>query len=164
MPWVRKILSYAAAVLLTTALACAFSSHFVLWALSVDLGVEIGVGRWLATIAGDVLGMGPLYGVVVAVAFCIALPVAALVVGMLRRAGVAWLGLRPLGFGTGGAAAMLAALFIIRLLVEELPVAGARTPLGLAAQALAGAVGGCLFAWLTNRAQGESKPSAQVRR
>lgn len=160
MPWVRKILSYAAAVLLTTVLACAFSSHFVLWALSADLGVEIGVGRWLATMAGDVLGMGPLYGGIVAVAFGIALPVAALIVGTLCRAGVAWLGLRPLGFAAGGAAAMLTALFVIRLLLEESPVAGARTPLGLAAQALAGAVGGHLYARLTKGAAEGSASTA----
>ena len=159
MPWVRKILGYAAAVLLTTGLACAFSSHFVLWALS-DLGVEIGVGLWLATMAGDVVGTAPLYGGIIAVALGIAFPVAALIVKMLRRMGVAWRGLRPLGFTAGGAAAMLTALFVVYLLVEELPVAGASTSFGLAAQALAGAAGGLLFAWLTNRAQGESTPSA----
>ena len=155
MRWVRGILSYAAAVVLTTVLACAFSGHLVLWALSEDLGVAIGAGRWLATLAKDVVGMAPFYGGVIAVAFLIAFPVAALIVKWLRLRGVASPRLSHVGFTAAGAVAMLAMLLILRGLLEVTPVAGARTAVGLAAQALAGAAGGLLFAWLRNRTTGE---------
>lgn len=156
MRWLRGILSYAAAVVLTTVLACAFSSHFVLWALSEVPGVAIGAGRWLAALATDLVGMAPFYGGVIAVAFLIAFPVAALIIKGLRLKGVASPRLSHVGFTSAGAVAMLAALFILNGLLEVMPVAGARTPAGLAAQILAGAVGGFLFAWLTNRASDES--------
>lgn len=158
MRWLRGILSYAAAVVLTTVLACAFSSHFVLWALS-DLGVAIGAGRWLATLATDLVGMGPFYGGVIAVAFLIAFPVAALIIKGLRLKGVASPRLSHVGFTSAGAVAMLAALLILSSLLEVMPVAGARTPVGLAAQILAGVAGGFLFAWLTNRKSDESATS-----
>ena len=158
MRWVRGILAYAAAVVLTTALACMSSAHFVLWALSADLGIEIGLGRWLATMAKDAIGMGPFYGGIIAFAFLIALPVAALIIKWLRRRGHAGLNLHYIGFVSAGAVAVLTALLTVQGLLEVMPVAGARTAVGLAAQILAGALGGLLFARLTRGlAEGSSE-------
>lgn len=149
MNWLRRIGGYAAAVALATALACAFSTHFVLSALQ-GLGVAIGAGLWLATMGRDLLGMGPLYGAIIALGFLVALPVASLILWLLRRWGMAPRGLPSFGFAIAGAVAVPTALLAIQGLLGEMPVAGARTPLGLAAQALAGAIGGLAYPWLAH--------------
>lgn len=158
MNWLRRIGGFAASVALATALACVFSTHFVLSALA-DLGVAIGAGRWLATMGQDLLGMGPFYGAVIAFGFLIAFPVASLILWLLRRWGVQPRGLPSIGFTAAGAVAVLAALMVIQGLLGEMPVAGARTPLGLAAQALAGALGGLAYPWLA----GASRKAAASR-
>ena len=158
MNWLRRIGGYAASVALATALACVFSTHFVLSALG-DLGVAIGAGLWLATMGRDLLGMGPLYGAIIAFGFLIAFPVASLILWRLRHWGMEPQGLPSIGFAIAGAAAVLTALLTMQGLLGDMPVAGARTPLGLAAQALAGAIGGLAYPWLA----GASRKTAASR-
>jgi hypothetical protein len=89
--------------------------------------------------------MGPIYALFVA---------AALLLGFLLT-GFLWPRARlsrPLSYAVGGAAAMAAMLLIMSAVLGITMVAGARTPLGFAAQCAAGALGGLVFAALTRRA------------
>lgn len=143
MIWLRRIVAYFAAVATTAVLGCIASTHFVLRGLT-ELGVSIDFGKRLHAIGHDVLGMGPLLGVLVAFCFLIAYPVAALVVRFLPR-------LRTAGYSAAGAVAILVALYAMEAALATMPIAGARTPMGLAAQGVAGAAGGLVFALLSSR-------------
>ena len=143
MTWLRRIVAYFAAVGATAVLGCIASTHFVLRGLT-ELGVSIGFGEWLSTIGHDVLGMGPMLGILVAVCFLIAFPVAALIVRFLPN-------LRTVGYVAAGGVAILVALYSMEAALATVPIAGARTPLGLAAQGVAGAAGGFVFALLSRR-------------
>ena len=143
MTWLRRIVAYFAAVAATAVLGCIASTHFVLRGLT-ELGVSIGFGEWLSTIGHDVLGMGPMLGILVAVCFLIAFPVAALIVRFLPN-------LRTVGYVAAGGVAILVALYSMEAALATVPIAGARTPLGLAAQGVAGAAGGFVFALLSRR-------------
>ena len=145
MTWLRRIVAYFAAVATTAVVGCIASTHFVLRRLTA-LGVSIGFGDWFHALGHDVLGMGPLLGVLVAICFLIAFPVAALVVRFLPS-------LRTVGYMAAGAVAILVALHAMETALATVPIAGARTPLGLAAQGVAGAVGGLVFALLSRNRQ-----------
>lgn len=143
MTWLRRIVAYFAAVGATAVLGCIASTHFVLRGLT-ELGVSIGFGEWLRAFGHDVFGMGPMLGILVAFCFLIAFPVAALIVRFLPN-------LRTVGYVAAGGVAILAALYSMEAALATVPIAGARTPLGLAAQGVAGAVGGFVFALLSGR-------------
>lgn len=143
MRWLRRIVAYFAAVATTAVLGCLASTHFVLRGLT-DLGVTISFGDWFYAVRHDVLGMGPLLGVLAAVCFLIAYPVAALIVRFVPS-------LRAVGYVAAGAAAILVAHYAMEAALATVPIAGARTPSGLAAQGVAGAAGGLVFALLSSR-------------
>ena len=143
MIWLRRIVAYFAAVATTAVLGSIASTHFVLRGLT-ELGVSIDFGKQLHAFGHDVLGMGPMLGVLVAFCFLIAYPVAALVVRFLPR-------LRTASYSAAGAVAILVALYAMETALATMPIAGARTPLGLAAQGVAGAAGGLVFALLSSR-------------
>lgn len=145
MIWLRRIVAYFAATATTAVLGCIASTHFVLRGLT-ELGVSIDFGDRLYAFGHDVLGMGPMLGVLVAVCFLIAYPVAALVVRFLPS-------LRTAGYMAAGAVAIFVALYAMETALATVPIAGARTPLGLAAQGVAGAAGGLVFALLSRSRQ-----------
>ena len=146
---IRQIAGFVVAVAVTAVGSSALSSHFVMRGLE-DLGVAIPLGDRLAMYWHDVLGMSPIAGLVAGVGFLIALPVAALIIRFLPA-------LRTLGYVLAGAAAMGAALLLMQSVLGMMPMAGARTAGGLAAQAVAGALGGYVFARLT---RGGGRPGA----
>ena len=143
MIWLRRIVAYFAAVAATAVLGCVASTHFVLRGLTA-LGVSIGFGDRLQAFGHDVLGMGPMLGILVAVCFLIAFPVAALVVRFLPN-------LRTAGYIAAGGIAILVALYSMEAALATVPVAGARTLSGMAAQGAAGAFGGFVFALLSRQ-------------
>lgn len=149
MSWLRRIVALVAAIAATAVLGSLASTHFVLLGLT-ELGAHIGFADRLYAYGHDVAGMAPLFGSLVAVGFLIAFPVAALVVRFLPR-------LRTWGYVAAGATAILVILLGMETALAAMPIAGARTALGLAAQGFAGAVGGLVFAQISaeSRALGD---------
>jgi hypothetical protein len=140
----RILFAFIAAVVVTTVLATAASTQFVLAGL-VHLGANIALGTRLETTLHDIAGMGPLYGALILIAFATAMAVAGLVV---RYALPAW---RAIGYPLAGAVAMLTTLYLLESVLGMMPIAGARTTAGFVVQVLIGAVGGWLFLVLLPR-------------
>ena len=144
MRLLRRLLGFAAAVPIAAGLGCLASSHFVLLAL-LDLNVQISwADRW-AAYRHDLLGLGPLMGLVFGIALLVGLPVGALGIRLLPS----FRGNRLCGYALAGALAVLAALLTLQAVFGTMPLAGARSWLGLAAQTLAGAGGGAVFTVLS---------------
>lgn len=134
----RRLVGFALAVLVTAALSSLIQTLRVHAGLSA-MGVEIPLGLRLSAISHDLLGFAPTYAAIVAAGFLIAF----LVVGLIRRyasrAG-RWL------HALAGGAAILTALLTMEALLGMSVIAGARGTLGIALFALAGVIGGALFA------------------
>jgi len=127
-------------------LGCAGSAQFMLAGLA-QLGIEMSLAQRLSTTFSDIVGMGPTYTIIAAVAFLPAFGIAA----VLMR----WVpGPRPFWFAVAGGAAIVTAILIIRQVTDGATIiGGARTPLGLVVQAGAGAAAGCLFGWILRRSK-----------
>lgn len=138
----RVIIGFILAVAATAILATAFSTQFVLAGLS-RFGTEIDMGMRLEMTLQDIAGMGPVYGILIALGFLIAFGVAALTLRLLPawRAGV---------YMAAGAGALCAILLgAEQAFFGNQIISGARDTAGIIAQAVAGGVGGWLFARLT---------------
>ena len=140
---IRILGRYIFAVLLSYSLASLFSTQSVVASL-YDLDIPVTwAERWQMSLH-DLAAMAGMFLPMVAAGFAIALPMAA------------WLGRRlparrSLLYALAGAAGLIAIHLSLETAFDLIPVAGARTPLGLAAQAVAGAVGGYCFAALGRR-------------
>ena len=130
----RALGAYVTAVVVTYAFAAVAATQSVMARLA-DMGVEVGMATRLQTTFQDLVGMAAMYLPIIAAAFAVAFPVAAVVSRYLPR----W---RGLGYPLAGGVAILAVHFILNQTFNITPVAAARTPLGLAFQALAGVLGG----------------------
>ncbi len=136
--WLKVPVAYLAAIAAAAVLGCIASTQFVLAGLA-GFGMEVSFVDRLSTTVHDVIGMGPLYALIAAVAFLPAFGIAA----VLMR----WVpGSRPFWFAVAGAASILTAILVIRFVVGGTVIGGARTAPGLLVQALAGGVAGWLFA------------------
>ena len=140
---IRQIVGFVVAVAVTAVGSSFFSSHFVLRGLE-SLGVDVEFADRFAMYAHDVAGMSLMAGAVAGTGLLIAFPVAALIVRFLPK-------LRTLGYVLAGVAAMVVALMTMQSVLGMMPMAGARTWGGLAAQGVAGALGGYVFARMTLR-------------
>jgi hypothetical protein len=139
----RALLAYVAAVLVAYVLAAIAATQHVMARLA-DMGVAVTLGDRLGTTLHDLASMAPTYLPILAIAFAIALPVAAGVIRLAPR----W---RWLGYPLAGGVAVLAIHVTLNQLFDITPVAAARTVLGLTVQVLGGAVGGWLFGAMTRR-------------
>ncbi len=136
----RIPVAYAVAVAVAAVLGCAGSTQSVLAGLQ-GLGIDVPLADRLSATVHDIVGMGPLYALIAAVAF---LPAFAIAATLLR-----WVpGPRPFWFAVAGGAAIVSAILIIRYVVGGTVIGGARSASGLLVQALACAVAGWLFARL----------------
>lgn len=135
--------AFALAVLCAAVLGCLASTHFILAELAA-LGVSVPLVDTLAVSGHDLIGLGPVLVILYAGALCPGFLVAAYV---QRRVP----GPRTLWFSLSAALAVFALLAGARVILGGMPIAGARTTAGLLAQALAGAVAGWLYAYLTRR-------------
>ena len=140
---IRQIVGFVVAVAVTAVGSSFLSSHFVLRGLE-SLGVDVEFADRFAMYAHDVAGMSLMAGAVAGTGLLIALSVAALIVRFLPS-------LRTLGYVLAGTAAMVGALLAMQSVLGMMPMAGARTWGGLAAQGVAGALGGYVFARITLR-------------
>ena len=135
----RVLGAYLAAVLVTHAGAVIAHTQSVMASLA-DMGVDVSLEERLGATFHDLLGMAPLFLPILAVALGVAFAVA----GAIIRRVPHW---RPLGYSLAGGLAVLAVHVVLYQTFSITPIAGARSALGLTAQALAGAFGGWVF-WL----------------
>ena len=136
----KIILAFICAVLSTALIASIFSTQSVVASLE-----EIGINRDMLTrlkMTVTDLASIKLLGLIVAACFLIGFLVAKFAQGWLGGSRLYW-------FIAAGATAWLCALLLMSYQLQLMPLAGARTNVGLLVQAMAGAVGGFLFAKMT---------------
>ena len=134
---IRSVSAFVAAVLVAYAMGAVLATQHVLAQLTM-LGMNIDFGVWLHATLHDLIGMFPTYGVLIAAAFLIALPV----VLLICRGRPGW---RRIGYITGFFTAIMAMHLLMPLVLNVHPVAATRFFSGLIQQGLAGAVGGYVF-------------------
>jgi hypothetical protein len=141
----RAIVVFVLVLALTVVLGSTAHSLFIMdaWANAVAQGTgsappAIGIAERTSWITHDIIGMAPLYTVLVGIAFLIAFSAA----GLLARV----TGLRAIVFAVAGAVAMLILFMTLKAELGTVGVFGARGTMGLAAQAAVGAFAGLLFA------------------
>lgn len=118
------------------------STQFVL----AGLGGGVGIADRLSMTMFDLANMFA-YLVIILIGFAIAFPIATFLKPRLPR-------LAPYAYPLAGAAAVLMALGLMYRVYETIPISGARGVLGLAAQGLAGAIGGWAYAKIRLRVRG----------
>ncbi len=141
---IRSIFAFVIAVLVAYSIGAFLATQHVLGALT-ELGMDITFGVWAEATAHDLVSMFPTYGPLIAVAFAIAIPVAALIC----RPRNGW---HRTGYISACFAAVLVMHLLLPLALDVTPVAAARITGGLLQQGLAGAVGGYVF-YLLGRAR-----------
>ena len=144
MKWLKGVMAFGLAVVITAVAGAVVHSQFIV-ANMAEMGHPVALGDRIAWTGHDIVGMFSTYAPIIALAFVLAFPIAAHVSRRLNR-------LRTFGYTLAGAAAIVCALLVMKQMLDISGVAGARTALGIAAQGLAGALGGWLFA-LTSRAR-----------
>lgn len=141
MNYRRLIGGFVAAVLATIVVASVVHSHFTIRGLRA-VGAEIGPSDAAQLAWGDLIGLAPTLGAVIAIALLVGFIVAAIVLRYVRLP-------RWVGYAVAGMAAMLVALWLMQLQFDITPIGTARTAGGLMSLGLAGALGGLLFTWFT---------------
>ncbi len=150
---IRISVVFVLAVIATITLACIIGTQFVLAAHS-EVGIAIPFTVRIANTWYDLINLGFLpsqafrfsYGQMIFVGLLIAFIAAAGVSHFLPQ-------FRIIIFTVAGAVAILTQLGLSFFSFEVMLFAFARTPMGLAGQTLAGAVGGWLFAKYTARGE-----------
>lgn len=142
----RVLIAFVAAVVVATAAACVIGTQFVLAALS-GVGAEIPLADRLATTWHDLIYFGfipsPAFGF--SYAWVIAI---SLVIAFLAAAAVSYFlpQFRKAIYAVAGGVAIVTFLGSSISVFGGVPFAFGQTPLGLISQAVAGAVGGWVFA------------------
>lgn len=146
--FIRFVLGLLGGALATYIFGTAVNSQFVMNAH----GVPVAWGDRLNMTLFDISSMLP-YFVIIAVSFLIAFLIAALLKRFLPR-------LANIAYPIAGAAAIGAALGLMYLTFQTIPISGARSTFGFLAQMAAGALGGWVFGKI---AQKKALPSGLVR-
>jgi hypothetical protein len=140
----KLFLKFILSVLIATLLASLFSTQFVIAALESS-GAQVGWGDRIGMTLYDLGHLGLLYGIFIFIGLAIAFLVAALIYRFAKTK-------RPLIYVVAGMACFVVMLYLMQAVFFGVPIiAGARTGMGLAFQALAGGLGGYVFAHLTRR-------------
>lgn len=143
----RTIGGYLAAVLVAVVAASIVHTLFVAQGLR-DVGIDIPPPVALRTAGGDLVGLAPTLGPVVAIALLLGFLIAAVARRFVKLA-------RPLAFALAGAAAMATALWLMKLAYNGItPLASARTGAGFLALCAAGALGGLIFTGVSRDRRG----------
>lgn len=138
-----RLMAWLLAVAVAYLLATVTATQAVVASLQ-GMGVDVGFGLRLSMTLRDVAGMAPMFLPMVAFALLIAFMTAALLCRWLAR----WR--LPL-YLLAGAAALVSIHLGLHLAFGITPIAVARSPAGLALQALAGAAGAYCYLWSTRR-------------
>ena len=136
----RIIATFVVAVLAAALLASLFSTQFVIAGLH-GVGVVVPLGVRLNMTLGDFNSLRSLLPVVAA-CFIVGFSVAALCFRILKGNRVIW-------FSVAGGCALVCTLLLMSYVMQLMPVAGARTSFGLFTQFIAGALGGFVYARLS---------------
>ncbi len=134
---------YLAAVATAYLLASITATQSVIHSLR-GLGVEISIGERASMTLQDIGGMAGMFLPMVAFGLLIAFMATALICRY-------WSQWRLPLYITAGAAALLCIHLALNLAFEITPVAIARTPAGLLVQSIAGAAGGFIYVYLSDR-------------
>lgn len=138
----RLLFCFVLAVIATAIAGTIVQSHFNMRSLAL-LDVTVPLYERLLVTLHDLNAFLPMYGLIVAVAFALAFPVAAGLLGLVRRG-------RPLIFAAAGAVALACAFAVTDALAPVSTfISATRTLPGHVAMILTGALGGAFFAWLT---------------
>ncbi len=140
-PWLLRLIALFAATATAAVLGSVVQTQASLAALAA-LGAEIPLALRATTTLDDLVGFAPTYGALLLPGFLIAFLVAA---WLARR----WPARRATLFALAGAVAVATALVSMRFALGLQPVAAARDAVGLSALALAGAIGGAVYARVT---------------
>lgn len=139
----RILIAFLAAVAVTYLLASALSTQVVLHQVA-DLGMPVSLRVRLDTTLQDLLGMLQAYLPLVAASLLVALLVSALALKFIPIP-------RTLGFLIGGGVALWALHMIMFAVFGMHPLPATRSAVGMATQVLAGAVGGYVYAKLSEQ-------------
>lgn len=138
--FLRYAVAFIAAVLSASLLASIFSTQSVVASLQ-QVGTDVSFSTRISMTLGDLKILETLVAVISA-CFLIGFLVATLCNKLISNNRNAW-------FILAGACALVTALLLISWFLQLMPIAGARSFLGLSSQAFAGAVGGYIFSKLT---------------
>lgn len=144
----RLFLSFAAAVLSAALVASIFSSQLVVAGLQ-DVGADINMSARIRMTLDD-LAIIKAFAALMSLCFLIGFLLARFLRGKLGGSRTLWL-------ACAGAASWLSTLLIMSYVLQLMPVAGARSVTGLLLQALAGGIGGAVFARLSTKLARETQ-------
>ncbi len=140
----KIVLVFILSVIVATLLATLFSSQFVIHALEQS-GANIGWGDRLDMTLFDLGHLGRIYGIIIFIGLLIAFLAAGLVHRFAKTK-------RKLIYVVAGMSSFVVMLYLMQAVFFGVPIiAGARSMLGLAFQALAGGLAGYVFARMTER-------------
>lgn len=142
----RLAAALIAAVLVTSVIASIISSQFVVAGLQ-EVGATVSINDRLSLTMRD-LGIIKALAILVAVCFIIGFTIAGFA---SRQLG----GNRTVWYLAAGFFAFITTLLIMAAVLQLMPIAGARTDIGLICMGIAGAIGGWTFARLS-----EQKPNS----
>ena len=146
---VRATGAFLVAVLAVYVLAAGAATQSVLASL-VEMGVQVSFADRIGATLHDQLGMVEIYLPLLAIAFAIALPIAALVCRWLPD----W---RRFGSVLAGFVAVIVLHLLMREVLGLTAIAATRSLIGLLVQGMAGAAGGYVY-WLI-RHRSKAAPS-----
>lgn len=130
----RTLTAYLVAVTLAAALGSIAQTQFNIAAIAA-LGVEVPGGTRLWVTLQDLAGFAPLYALLVAAALVPGFMIAAFVARVAPSG-------RGVSFVLAGGVSVACALLVINAVLPMTPIAATRHASGVAALALAGAIGG----------------------
>lgn len=143
---VKRVLVFILSVIIAAFLATLFSTQFVIADL-VQAGANIGWGDRLDMTLFDLGHLGRVYGIIIFIGLLIAFLAAGLVHHFAKTK-------RKLIYVVAGMSSFVVMLYLMQAVFFGVPIiAGARSTVGLAFQALAGGLAGYVFAQLTEKVQ-----------
>ena len=136
-------IAFVAALLVATVCGTAASTHFVLEALEAT-GTEIPLADRGPAFVADLIGLGPSYAGLAAPALLVFFLLSS---RLARMSGVPSLWLHA----AAGGLALLVLMALLPLVFGVMPISGARSSGGLAAQVAAGVLAGIVFGLVRGR-------------
>lgn len=151
--FLRFLIGWILGAVTTTAVGVVLQTQNVIARLT-DIGASISFGQRLSMTAYDLVFLGSLYIIFVALGTCVAYLFGLVI---YRVAGFG----RSIVFAVAGAVAMLTMLMVMKQAFFGIHlIAGARDALGIGMQMGAGAIGGLVFAVMTARLAARANASA----
>lgn len=140
--FLKRIGAWLAAVITVVVLAVILQTQNVILRLE-DIGAEVGLGERVSMTLYDIMHLGSLYGIFIAIALALAFLAGGLLFRFTKFG-------RSIIYPVAGGIAILVMIFLMkRAFFDVHIIAGARDSLGIALQILAGMIGGFIFAKLT---------------